>query len=353
MLEARGFSCVRFTIVDGLMIKNEKEVVTLVNSKPIIINNSNQVQLTEEQMNGINDLIEKSKSENTIRAYNSDWEHFKSFCNIYKFNPLPASLETVAAYIYELAEKQKHKLSTIKRKLTSINKAHVLANLPSSTNVQMIKEMLDGVAREKGSRKISKKAIILDDLKQLIDNINTTTITGKRDKALILLGFITASRRSELVSINVDDITFTNQGMDVDIYQSKTKEYKTITIEFKDTKYCCVSATKEWLEASEIKSNALLRSITKSNKIGERLTDKSVSNIVKKYAELAGLNPELYSGHSLRSGFATSAKMANFSESSIMEVTGHTSRSTLQIYMQAGDKKVNNPTNILGNIIED
>ncbi|GAA4880444.1 site-specific integrase [Paenibacillus vulneris] len=304
--------------------------------------------LSESQQNEINSLLQSSKASNTLKAYNSDWNHFTYFCSSHNLTPLPAHPDTILLYITTLSST--NKLSTIKRHLAAINKAHTSSNHPSPTNIQTVKELLDGVARKIGNKQTPKKALVLDEIKAIIDCIDTTTLQGKRDKAILLLGFSTASRRSELVSINLQDLTLTSQGMDISIYEQKNNTHVLKSIVYTHNNYCPIQALNDWLDASLIKNNALFRSINKSGKIGERLKPHNVAVIVKKYVTLAGFDPTHYAGHSLRSGFATSAAMENFNTESIMQQTRHNTRFMVDRYVQYGNRFKNNASTILKKI---
>ncbi|MCR8641524.1 tyrosine-type recombinase/integrase [Paenibacillus sp. N1-5-1-14] len=315
---------------------------------PLPSNNiSESIIFTPEQTNHINQLLHKSKADNTIRAYQSDWKNFVTFCNQHNFRSLPAVSDTVVLYLSELSKT--HKYSTIKRKVASINKAHISANQLTPIN-HVVKELLNGIARTIGHKQTPKTALILDDLKTIIDNIDVSTIAGKRDKALILVGFTTASRRSELVLLNVEDISFTPKGMDISIYESKNNAYVTKSVLLIANAYCPVSAVNEWLLASQIKTKAIFRSISKTGTVNERLTEQSVANIIKKYASISGLDPTMYAAHSLRSGLATSAAMEGYSESEIMHQTAHNTHEMVGRYIQNGRRYHNNVSNILNKL---
>jgi site-specific recombinase XerD len=312
------------------------------------LSNNQLSTISPEHQERISHLLNNSKASNTITAYQSDWKDFTSFCEQNNLAPLPVSEATIATYISE--QSKTHKLSTIKRKLSSINKAHTTAHLPSPTNTPLIKEIIAGLAREKGTKQTPKQALVLDDLKRLIDVIDVSTLAGKRDKALLLVGYATASRRSELVSIDTNHITFTNEGMDIEIFQEKTQQWivKSI-IKAKNSFYCPVNNLEIWLIDSNIKTGAIFRQIKHDN-VYERLSDKTVANTIKKYCELAGLDPALYSGHSLRSGMATSAAKKGFHESAIMKQTGHNTNTMVQRYIQEANRYENNVTSIFNQL---
>lgn len=310
--------------------------------------NLNLSNIPDSHQQHIQHLLNNSKSDNTKRAYDSDWNSFTNFCSLYNHNPIPASETTIVHYIAELSKTHKH--STIKRHLASISKAHKTAKQISPLSFPLVIETMDGISRTKGSRQTPKKALLLDDLKRLIDSVDVSTLSGKRDKALILLGFSIASRRSELVSINVEDITFTPEGMDINIYESKTDRYITKSVLSSNNSYCPIVAVKEWIQAARIKSDSLFRSIKVGNNVYERLSDQSVADVIKKYAEIVGLDPKLYAGHSLRSGFATSASNGGYDSLSIRKTTGHNTITMVDRYVQEGNKYKNNATSILSKL---
>jgi site-specific recombinase XerD len=315
--------------------------------------NSNQLNLIssnipESHQQEILNLLSHSKSDNTKLAYDSDWKSFTAFCSLYSHSPIPANEMTIIHYISELSKTLK--VSTIKRHISSIAKAHTSSRLISPTTHPLVIEALAAISRTKGNKQTPKKALILDDLKSLIDGIDVSTIQGKRDKALILLGFSTASRRSEIVSINAEDISFNDHGMDINIYESKRERYITKSVLFTNNDYCPVNAIKEWLQVSRIKSDSLFRSIKKGNNVYERLSDKTVSNLIKQYAELAGLDPSIYSGHSLRSGFITSAGEEGYDLSSIKRQSGHNTLVMIDRYTQEGKRYQNNASSILSKL---
>lgn len=150
-------------------------------------------------------------------------------------------------------------------------------------------------------KKMPSKPFTEDSLKPIIDTINCFTLTGKRDKSIMLLGFYTFSRRSELSLIDYDNIEFTTDGANILMFNSMTKLFTIKTIKYTYDNYCPVASLKDWLNHSRIKGSSIFRTISKSNNIGERLDGRTIATIVKKYVQLAGLDPKLYSADSLRS----------------------------------------------------
>lgn len=286
-----------------------------------------------------------SKSENTKSAYESDWTDFENWCTTHHQISLPSQSETICAYISDLADRD-FKLSTIKRRIASITSFHLGSKFPSPITHE-VNEELKGISRKKNDRQIPKKAIILEDLKLIIDSIDTSTLIGKRDKCLILLGFATCNRRSEIVSLDVEKIVTCSQGIDVYVNQEKTKNYKCKSIMYANNEYCPISSLVDWLKAANITEGAIYRSFDRHGNIKGRLSSNAVAIIIKKYAELAGLDPTLYAGHSLRSGFATSAGEKGYNHSSIMKQGGWNTPAMADRYQHDGQRFENNASSIL------
>lgn len=314
----------------------------------INVNQQNELSI-QNQMNEVNNLMKQSKSKNTITAYQKDWKQFSEWCLQNQFTSLPATVETVLLYINHLSKQFKY--STIRRKLSSISQAHDTVEQVNPTKHIHVSNLMKGIANVKGTKQEGKQAILLDDIRMMIDSIDTNKLIGKRDKAMLLVGFALASRRSELVAIDLEDISFTAKGMDILIKQTKTHEeaFRKSVIKI-DSDYCPVQALKDWIESADIKEGAIFLTIDRHGNIKERTNDKTVARVVKKYAELAGLNPNDYAGHSLRSGLATSASEAGMNDTSIMKQTGHKTRNMVDRYVQEGNKYKNNASSILRNL---
>lgn len=311
----------------------------------MLANQQNEMAV-QQQMDEVKKLIENSISENTKKAYRNDWTQFEEWCLQYHMASLPAKVNTVLLYINDLSKRYKY--STIRRRLSSISQAHETKGEDNPTKNHYVQKTMAGIAKQNGTKQESKKAAVLDDLKSMIDSIDTGRLIGKRDKAMLLLGFALASRRSELVSINIEDISFTAQGMDLAIQQKKTGDAPIRKSVLKiDTDYCPVQAVKEWIEAAEIKEGALFLTIDRHGNIKRRTNDKTVARVVKKLAEAAGLNPQDYAGHSLRSGLATSAAQEGMNDTSIVKQTGHKTRHMVDRYVQEGNRYKNNASGIL------
>ena len=283
--------------------------------------------------------LKNSKSFNTLRAYKSDYKDFSVFCAKNNFSSLPADPKIISLYLTHLS--QTSKFSTLKRRIASISVIHKLKDHYIDTNHPIIRENLLGIKRLKGSNQKAKKPILINDLKHIINAIsklNIREIRKTRDKALILIGFAGGFRRSELVALEIDDIEFVREGVKIFVKRSKTDqsgEGMTKAIpSFDSTLYCPVLHLQDWMA----KGKSINRKIFP-------ISDKSVALIIKKYANLAGLDESRYAGHSLRSGFATSTAEAGAEERNIMAMTGHKTTQMVRRYIKEANLFKNNALN--------
>jgi site-specific recombinase XerD len=298
-----------------------------------LVNNIKSLEL--ETLNN----LKNSKSPNTLRAYKSDYKDFSAFCIKNNFNPLPADPKVLSLYLTNLS--QTSKFSTLKRRIASISVIHKLKGHYIDTKHPIIMENLLGIKRQKGSNQKAKKPILINDLKAIIDVINKDKIKEirkLRDKALILVGFAGGFRRSELVALEHEDIEFVREGVKIFVRRSKTDqsgEGMTKAIpSFDNSLYCPVVQLQNWIY--ELKS--------RKGKVFS-ISDKSVALIIKKYANLAGLDGSKYAGHSLRSGFATSTAESGAEERNIMAMTGHKTTQMVRRYIQEANLFKNNALN--------
>ena len=306
--------------------------------------------LHEETLNN----LKNSKANNTIRAYKSDFRDFGGFCVKNGFKPLPTEPKIVSLYLTYLSTKD-IKMSTLRRRLVSIGVIHKLKDHYLDTKHPMIIENLMGIKRKKGSYQKGKKPILINHLKLIIEEIDKDTSDDKgirklRDKTIILLGFAGGFRRIELISIEYEDLEFVTEGVKIFIKKSKTDQFGEGMIKglpyFTNQKYCPVWHLKKWLEISDIKSGPIFRRFSKGLNLGKkRLTDQSVALFLKKYLSNAGIENENYSGHSLRSGFATVSAESGADERSIMAMTGHKTTQMVRRYIREANIFKNNALN--------
>ena len=279
--------------------------------------------------------LKSSKASNTLRAYKSDYKDFASFCIKHGFKSMPTEPKILTLYLTHLS--QTCKFSTLKRRLASISVIHKHSGHYIDTKHPMITENLMGIKRVKGSYQKAKKPILINELKSIVNVIDKDQNEKRRAKnrALILIGFAGGFRRSELVAILFEDIDFVPEGVKIFIKRSKTDQSgegmtKGIPY-FSNSDYCPVISLKNWLEKSEIKSGKIFD-----------ISDKSVALTIKKYTAIAGLDSNKYSGHSLRSGFATSAAELGAAVRSIMALTGHKTSQMVRRYIQEANLFKNN-----------
>ena len=283
--------------------------------------------------------LKNSKAANTLRAYNSDFKDFSIFCSKNNFSFLPTDPKIIALYLTNLSKTSK--FSTLKRRIASISVVHKLKGHYIDTKHPLIIENLLGIKRKNGSNQKAKKPILINDLKEIIKVINELKIQDIRkirDKALILVGFAGGFRRSELVDIDHADVEFVREGVKIFVKRSKTDqsgEGMTKAIpSFNTTTYCPVLHLEQWMMTKEKKRGKVFP-----------LSDKSVALIIKKYANLAGLDGDKYAGHSLRSGFATTTAESGAEERNIMAMTGHKTTQMVRRYIKEANLFKNNALN--------
>ena len=295
--------------------------------------------------------LKSSKANNTLRAYKSDFRDFEVFCSRHGLNSLPTEPKIVSLYLTHLSKNSK--ISTLRRRLVSISMLHKLKGHYLDTKHPIIVENLMGIRRIKGSIQEGKKPILINHLKSIINSIseqNTNENKKLRDKSIILIGFGGGFRRTELVSINYEDLEFVSEGLKITLRKSKTDQFGEGMVKglpyFDDENYCPVINLRKWLEISKIKSGPIFRRFSKGSFITEnRLTDQSVVFIIKQHLRLAGIENKNFSGHSLRSGFATVAADSGADERSIMAMTGHKTTQMVRRYIKEANLFKNNALN--------
>ena len=304
-------------------------------------------RLHEDTLNN----LKLSKANNTLRAYKSDFKDFTTFCAKHGFNSMPSEPKVVSLYLTHLSKNSK--ISTLRRRLVSIGVVHKLKGHYLDTKHPVIIENLLGIKRKKGSIQIGKKPILINHLKQIInviDDQKIEKIKKLRNKALILVGFSGGFRRTELVSIDCEDLDFVKEGVKITLRRSKTDQFGEGQIKglpyFTNEKYCPVTSLKNWIYLSKIKTGPIFRRFAKGSILtGHRLTDQSVVLIIKECLKLAGIENQNYSGHSLRSGFATVAADSGADEKSIMAMTGHKTTQMVRRYIRDANIFKNNALN--------
>src|SRR5210317_328131 len=296
--------------------------------------------------------LRNSKADNTVRAYKSDFNDFGLFCSQNGFKSLPSDPKIVSLYLTYLSTKDV-KISTLKRRLVSIGVIHKLKGYYLDTKHPSIIENIMGIKRRKGSKQNGKKPLLINDLKKIINVIDkekNEEIKKLRDRSIILIGFSGGFRRNEIVSLDYDDLDFVKEGVKISLKRSKTDQFGEGSIKglpyFDNSEYCPVVSIRKWIEISKINSGPLFRRFTKGQKLSDnRLSDQTVALLIKDYLKIAGIESKNYSGHSLRSGFATSAAESGAEERSIMAMTGHKSTEMVRRYIKEANLFKNNALN--------
>ncbi len=312
-------------------------------SKQFVLRENDYINNNDKLSEKSKRRMRKAKAENTLRAYEADWLDFYDWCSNKKFPALPAEPETIVNYINDLADNAK--ANTVSRRLSAISENHKAAGFEdvNPCRAGLVRNALDAIKREKGTIQRGKTPLLFEDLQDLAQYFDLTTIGGIRDKALIMTGFMGAFRRSELVSIDIEDLSFTREGVIILIHHSKGDqegEGEYVAIPYSSNpQVCAVVALNAWLEAAKLHEGPLFRPLKRP---GQRLTDKSVAMILKKYVALAGLRSFDFAGHSLRRGFATSAAQHDVDERTIMQQTRHKSEKMVRRYIEQGNLFKNN-----------
>ena len=282
--------------------------------------------------------LDAALADNTLRAYRADLKHFIAWGGA-----IPATSEQVAIYIAHHATILA--TSTLTRRLIAISRAHAAQGIASPTSAELVKATLQGVRRSRVHAVRQVAPLQKTQLLQMVRGLRG--LRGLRDTALLLVGFASALRRSELVSLNVEDILISDEGTIIHLRRSKTDQEgrgRDIAIPRVRGRYCPSKSLQAWVDASGIVAGALFRQVNRYDQLlPHRLTAQSVALIIKQRAAFAGFDPALFSGHSLRAGFVTNAAKRGASSSSIRAQTGHTSDAMLQRYVRNSQLFSNNP----------
>ncbi|MBC8015673.1 MAG: site-specific integrase [Sporomusaceae bacterium] len=319
----------------------------IVNEITPVINQQINSEHTSERAKR---YILHAKANNTIKSYKSDWKDFVAYCQERDVSYLSADVNTIANYVADMAETKK--VSTIVRRLSSISQAHQAAGGESPTFSFGVKAVVKGIKKTKGTMPNKKAAAVIEDIRAMVNTLGGK-LTDIRDRALILIGFAGAFRRSELVAIIMDDIEFTRDGLTITMKHSKTDQegqgYKKGIPYGSHSDTCPIRSLQDWLQAAKITKGPLFRRINRHGQVGTTaLSDQSVALIVKKLVKAAGLDEKKYSGHSLRSGLITTAANRGVDERSIMKQSGHKSLTVMRGYIQDATLFKNNAATNVG-----
>ena len=307
-------------------------------------------ELVPPSLDRAREFARHSKADSTLRGYRTDWRDFCGWCERTAQRPLPASPETVAAYIAECAGRLK--VGSIQRRLNAIAEAHKAVGLDSPTAAGIVRNTLKGIKRTLGTAAVQKAPALTADIRAMVEATDVGPI-GARDRAIVLLGFAGAFRRAEIVGLDVSDLAFSRDGLTVTLRRSKTDQEgqgRNVGIPYgSNPETCPVRVLQAWLEQGDATSGPVFRSFNRHGHTQQgRLSGIDVARVVKKLALRAGLDPAKYAGHSLRAGHATSAAASGASERSIMNQTGHRSVQMVRRYIREGNLFRENSAGKLG-----
>ena len=277
-------------------------------------------------------------AENTRKAYLKGWQSFEDYCLVVGQRSLPASVLTVQNFLTFKAKKLS--IGSLELHLSAINKMHTINGHPSFNSYLQIKHTLQDLARNNIQPVRRVKALLGEDLQLILKN-QPENILGIRDAAVLAIGFSAALRRSEICALLFEDVEFIQSGdkMFLHIRRSKTDQagrgYKIGIIDGQNIRP--VGRLKKWLEVSQVREGYLFRSLKKGGSIKDNpLHHSDIPRLVKQHTADIGLNPKEYAGHSLRSGFITSAAICRARMDKIMEVSRHKSTDMVMSYIRDG-----------------
>lgn len=297
-------------------------------SVPAVVDRPAEAVITHS----IADYISAATAESTRRAYQSDLRAFLAWGGC-----LPSSADAVATYL--VAHATALSPVSLSRRLVAIGRAHAALGLPNPCRSDLVRTTLRGIWRIHGRPQRQVQPALREDVLAMLPHMQGTR--GIRDRALILIGFAGAFRRSELVALQYEDLAFVKEGLTLTITRSKTDQIgkgRKIGVPYARSHACPVKALAAWIDLARIDSGPLFRIVRKGGVIGAvGLSAQSVATLVKEYAAKAGLPADHYSGHSLRAGLITSAAKASVSSWKIREQTGHKSDAMLQRYIRDAD----------------
>lgn len=294
------------------------------------------------------ELFQLEKADGTIAAYEADWNDFCDWCRYHDVSFFPATPETLVNYINDLSRYAK--ANTISRRVSAISENYlaggVVADNPCAS--PLVKAAMKSIRRKIGTFQQGKIPILKEDLLEIVKTLKTQDLVDLRDKTLLIIGFMGAFRRSELVGIRVEELTFERRGLEIFLPSSKTDQEgrgNVVALPFlRNEDICPVRTMRRWLDTAQIHAGPVFRGITRGGNLrATALSDQMVNRIVKERVAQIGLDPDDYGAHSLRHGFATSAAMAGVEERNIMKQTRHHSVEMVRHYINEADRFSHNP----------
>jgi integrase len=277
--------------------------------------------------------LRQSLAASTQAQYLIDRQDFEAWGGL-----LPANPEAIASYVAQRAETLA--VATLVRRLAALSKLHDAYGFANPVRTELVKATMRGIKRSKGVAQREAAPLMKEDLFSILGKLGDKS-KDLRDKALLLIGFAAALRRSEIVGLNVQDVQFVRQGIVINIKHSKTDQEaagRQIGIPFGRSRWCAVKAVEEWLAHAANTEGPIFRLINRHGHIfPQPMKPEAVFIVVRERVTSIGLNPNLYSGHSLRAGLASSAAEAGVASWAIRRTTGHRSDQMLNRYIRLGD----------------
>ncbi len=296
--------------------------------------------LTSTEAERVSHYVAGALSPSTRRAYGAALRSFRAWCTETGRQPCPADPTAVAAFLVAEADAGKS-VSSLSQRLAAIRWEHLRRGFATPTTHPGVIDTMAGIRRSLGVAPKRKTAATVERVAALVAHVNRATLKGKRDAALLLFGFASAMRRSELVALDLDHIENTERGLLVTVIRGKTDQEgrgHQRAIPFgRRHELCPVQALRTWLDAAGIEDGRVFRSVNRHGRIGKALRPASVADVVKHYAKAAGLDPADFGGHSLRAGFVTSAAEHGAKTDRIMDHTGHKSVAMVRVYTRRSD----------------
>lgn len=309
--------------------------------------------------------VAAARAPNTLRGYRSDWSEFTSWCTRHRLDPLPAGAATISGYITELA-RAGARVGTMSRRLSAIRFAHQLRDLPDPTTGARVVAVWEGIRRTHGAPPEQAAPLMPPELLDVLDACPVTKtwrtrgrapepdLAGLRDRALLLVGFFAALRRSELAALTLDQVTEHDRGLILALPRSKTNPYGeqselVVLPRAGHRGRCPVTALETWLDAAAVSEGPVLRPVSKGNRpLPRGLHPESVNTLVQVAVTRAGLDAGPYSAHSLRAGFVTYAHLRGASDRAIAHQTRHRSLATVGTYVRIYEAWADNAATQLG-----
>lgn len=299
------------------------------------------------------DFIEHATPPSTDRAHEGDWRHFASWCERHGLDPLPAAAETVALYV--AAHAYRHKVATIRRRLSTVSVMHKLADQDPDVwrKAPVFQKTWRGLLKRRGAFVEGKSPARTVELRKMVATLDPDRLIGVRDRAILVIGFAGAFRRSEVVAFDLEHVREEPDGLLIRLPWSKTNQegdLEELALPYgSDPTTCPVRAWRAWLDASGIEEGPPFRPINRHGHLSEkRLSGRAVAEVVKRTARAAGLDPALFAGHSLRAGLITSAADNDVPERDIMRQSRHQSVPVMRRYIRQANRFKNNAAGRVG-----